>query len=95
MRLNLKVIPMPHRSFRGESCTLLSMLYRILTANVRLHQDVKPQNILVVSNERTSPHEWQFKLGDLGLSQFEKFASLKHGAAIDAQGTRTYGECVS
>jgi serine/threonine protein kinase len=61
----------------------------------RLHQDVKPQNILVVSNEHELPYEWQFKLGDLGLSHFEKLSSLQDGAAIDAQGTRTYGKCIN
>lgn len=57
----------------------------------RLHQDVKPENVLVVSSEQTVPYKWRFKLGDLGLSQFERLTNLKRRPAIDTQGTRTYG----
>jgi hypothetical protein len=47
-------------------------------ANYRSHwtpftslQDIKPENILICRSETTSPYEWQFKLSDLGLSNFK------------------------
>jgi serine/threonine protein kinase len=58
----------------------------------RWHQDVKPENILVVSNGKRYPHEWQYKLADLGLSHFKNKISLREDStASDTYGTRTYG----
>lgn len=62
------------------------------------HQDVKPANILVVSNGSIDPCEWQFKLADLGGSHFNRADQLRRGStATNRQGTRTYGapECCS
>jgi serine/threonine protein kinase len=56
------------------------------------HQDVKPSNILIVSSEEKSTYDWQFKLGDLGLSHFNsKVVSSGDSMASDSHGTRTYG----
>lgn len=59
------------------------------------HQDVRPENILVVSNGSTLPYEWQFKLADLGISHFKTTSSSRENTANDTYGTRTYGapEC--
>jgi hypothetical protein len=58
------------------------------------HQDVKPQNILVKSNNSNSPYNWNFILSDLGLSHFKRTTS-QESSDIDAYGTQTYGapEC--
>lgn len=66
----------------------------MLTYLGRWHQDVKPQNIFVVSNDEKSPYNWQFKLGDLGLSHFKMKVSSSQesdSTARDAHGTKTYG----
>lgn len=68
-----------------DGCTRWLTLYRF-------QQDVKPVNILVVSNGATSSYNWKFKLADLGLSHFQKVASGRGSVfANDAHGTRTYG----
>ena len=56
----------------------------------RWHQDVKPDNILVKSNNVDSPYDWEFVLSDLGLSHFER--TSQHRSDIDAYGTETYGK---
>ncbi|KAJ9667922.1 hypothetical protein H2201_002108 [Coniosporium apollinis] len=60
------------------------------------HQDIKPANILVMSNGQSSPYMYDFKLADLGLSHFRKHVPSE-GDALDndTYGTRTYGppEC--
>ncbi|KAL1635093.1 hypothetical protein SLS56_001845 [Neofusicoccum ribis] len=58
------------------------------------HQDVKPENILVVSGGRPNHNAFRFKLSDLGLSHFKK-SKGKEAADGDTYGTRTYGapEC--
>jgi hypothetical protein len=49
-----------------------------------------------VSNDAPSPYDWQFKLGDLGLSYFNsKVVSSGEPTASDAHGTRTYGSATS
>jgi len=53
------------------------------------HQDVKPNNILVMGNGTKSPYCWNFKLADLGLSHFKR-TSQGH-SDFDAYGTETYG----
>jgi serine/threonine protein kinase len=80
--------------FQGQVSPCFKNIRLELTEKLRLHQDVKPQNILVVSNEDALPYKWQFKLGDFGLSQFKKLTSPQDGTALDAQGTRTYGKCI-
>jgi serine/threonine protein kinase len=58
----------------------------------RFHQDVKPANILVVSNNVSSPYKWEFKVADLGLSHFKRVVDEQGTVtANDAHGTRTYG----
>ena len=61
------------------------------------HQDVKPQNILVVSSGSGNTRDWQFKLADLGISHFNPRnvgSSRQNSTASDAYGTQTYGECL-
>ncbi|KAB2577294.1 hypothetical protein DBV05_g4043 [Lasiodiplodia theobromae] len=56
------------------------------------HQDIKPDNILVVSSDRQSPYKYEFKLADLGLSHFKKPRSPNRETTDnDTYGTRTYG----
>ena len=58
----------------------------------RWHQDIKPQNILIVKKDGLSPYEWTFKLADLGLSHFKAISNGNGGATdLDTFGTRTYG----
>ena len=62
---------------------------------LRFHQDVKPANILVVSNQDSSPYKWEFKVADLGLSHFKRVIGKRESVtANDAHGTRTYGSYV-
>lgn len=62
----------------------------------RWHQDIKPANILVMSNGQNSPYMYDFKLADLGLSHFRKHVPSE-GDALDKDtcGTRTYGKLPS
>lgn len=56
------------------------------------HQDIKPQNILVVSGGSRCSHKWKFKLADLGISHFRMATSPEENStARDRYGTRTYG----
>ncbi|KAK0102819.1 hypothetical protein ONS95_000980 [Cadophora gregata] len=56
------------------------------------HQDVKPENILVLSNGSDNPQDWNFKLADLGISHFKRKNSLREeSTASDSYGTHTYG----
>ncbi|KAL2073991.1 hypothetical protein VTL71DRAFT_7769 [Oculimacula yallundae] len=56
------------------------------------HQDVKPENILVLSNGERRSQDWQFKLADLGSSHFKKIQSSREDSmASDTYGTHTYG----
>ena len=58
----------------------------------RWHQDVKPSNILVVSNGQASPYNYQFKLADLGTSHFKRtFQNQMDVSDRDTYGTRAYG----
>lgn len=60
----------------------------------RWHQDIHPRNILVQSNgdSRESPFEYNFKLGDFGISHFKsRGASWRQATDIDTSGTLTYG----
>ena len=53
---------------------------------------MKPQNILVVSNNAASQYEARFKLADLGLTHFH--TSVEDGGSstvTDDFGTQTYG----
>jgi serine/threonine protein kinase len=59
----------------------------------RWHQDVKPRNILVVSNRSSNPYDVSFKLADLGLSHFKR--TVEGGVIAtddDVSGTQTYGK---
>ncbi|KAL0253078.1 hypothetical protein SLS55_010528 [Diplodia seriata] len=57
------------------------------------HQDIKPENILVIGSGRASPYKYEFKLADLGLSHFKRPKSTTGEATdMDTYGTRTYGE---
>ncbi|TVY33614.1 Serine/threonine-protein kinase [Lachnellula subtilissima] len=53
------------------------------------HHDVKPTNILVLSNGSTNAHDFQFKLADLGISNFKP--KQKRSMTTSESGTRTYG----
>ncbi|KAH7313156.1 hypothetical protein BKA65DRAFT_517427 [Rhexocercosporidium sp. MPI-PUGE-AT-0058] len=81
---------------------LIDALWRIHTVNGDAiegpqifrgwHQDVKPENILVLSNGSRNPQDWLFKLADLGISHFKRGDSLRgNSTASDTYGTHTYG----
>jgi hypothetical protein len=75
----------------GYAATRLFLLI-LLTSRCSWHQDVKPENILVVSNGSEDILDWQFKLADLGISHFERKDSLRQDSnSSDTHGTRTYG----
>lgn len=58
--------------------------------DIRWHQDLKPENFLVVSSSTTYP--WSFKLADLGLCHFKTIMEGGPEAKdFDAFGTQTYG----
>lgn len=72
-----------------------SASFVMLLMILRFHQDVKPANILVVSNQDSSPYKWEFKVADLGLSHFKRVIGKRESVtANDAHGTRTYGSYV-
>ena len=76
--------------FQGYSST--SILHGDLTNISRWHQDVKPHNIFVKSKKGGSPSNYEFKLGDLGLSHFKKYVPSQGEATdSDTYGTRAYG----
>lgn len=58
----------------------------------RWHQDIKPANILVFSNDENSSYNCEFKIADLGLAHFKASGSeLNEPSDLDANGTRAYG----
>jgi serine/threonine protein kinase len=68
------------------------VLSGISTDNHRWHQDVKPENIFVFSNQERSPYEFTFKLADFGTSHFKKMTDCGvENTATGSYGTLTYG----
>ena len=64
----------------------------LLISTYRIHQDVKPANILVFGGNGTSPYDCHFKIADLGLTHFKPNSSHSDDPAyLDAFGTRAYG----
>lgn len=60
---------------------------------LRWHQDVKPNNILILSGKSGHPYDVEFKLADLGLSHFKRTAKLNRGIVDrDIGGTKDYGK---
>lgn len=60
---------------------------------IRWHQDIDPSNILVVSRGESSVYDCDFKIADLGLSHFKKYAQLpENDVAQDTFGTSAYGQ---
>jgi serine/threonine protein kinase len=58
----------------------------------RWHYDLKPSNILVVSNGCEERYKWQFKIADLGISHFIRNSPQQDDfRAGDTNGTMTYG----
>lgn len=75
----------------GYVCTRSGMAPILISAN-RIHQDIKPANILVFGGNGTSPYDCYFKLADLGLTHFKPSNSqLDDPSDLDAFGTRAYG----
>lgn len=63
----------------------------LIDAN-RIHQDIKPANILVFGGNGTSPYDCNFKIADLGLTHFKpSVAQANDPSGLDAFGTRAYG----
>lgn len=61
----------------------------------RWHSDLKPANILVVSGNTDSPFDCEFRLADLGTSNFARLAALGHDIQTADEGaTRQYGMLV-
>ena len=64
----------------------------LLISTNRIHQDVKPANILVFGGNGTSPYDCYFKIADLGLTHFKpSVPQLDDPSDLDAFGTRAYG----
>lgn len=60
---------------------------------LRWHQDVKPNNILVLSGNSNYPYDVEFKLADLGLSHFKRTLKLDRKIVdSDVGGTKDYGK---
>ena len=57
----------------------------------RGHHDVKPVNILVLSNGSESPADWQFKFADFGLRDSRERALGDGEASADEVHASTYG----
>lgn len=59
------------------------------------HQDLTPENILVVSKNKNSPYDCDFKIADFGLAHFKQYQSSLHNATDatdnDVYGTNAYG----
>ncbi|KAH8748010.1 kinase-like domain-containing protein [Hyaloscypha sp. PMI_1271] len=93
-------------NFWKHFCEIAKALYSVHTITPQTgdhseeqagwHYDVKPENILVFSNGRSSDYECCFKLTDFGISLF-KATDGKRGEpmAVDGCGTIMYGppEC--
>ena len=75
----------------GYVCTQFDVAPILISAN-RIHQDIKPANILVFGGNGTSPYDRYFKVADLGLTHFKPSDSqLDDPSDLDAFGTRAYG----
>jgi hypothetical protein len=62
-----------------------------LTA-VRGHYDIRPENVVVVSNGATSPSDWQFKFAHFGLNHASDKVSIDGEPVSSAtQDTAPYG----
>ena len=73
---------------------VLSQFVKYFSKHVvnRIHQDIKPANILVFSGNGTSPYDCYFKIADLGLTHFKPSGSQPNDPSeLDAFGTRAYG----
>ena len=58
----------------------------------RWHQDIKPDNILIMGWNPSSPYNCQFVLADLGLSHFKRALPTQLDASdVDTWGTHVYG----
>jgi serine/threonine protein kinase len=68
-----------------------------LTECYSIHQDIKPENILVALRAtRLSEFDCNFKLVDLGLTYFHSVTEQKAKSRIrDARGTQMFSECVA
>lgn len=63
-----------------------------ITVACRMHQDIKPANILVFRGKGNSPYDRHFKIGDLVLTSFQPSASQSNDPTdFEAFGTRAYG----
>ncbi|KAK8124371.1 uncharacterized protein PG998_000130 [Apiospora kogelbergensis] len=62
-----------------------------LTMHVRIHQDLKPSNVLVFPNQPRSPHSVELKIGDLGASTVKYGSQHQRNSAPDTGSGKTYG----
>ena len=70
----------------------MDRVYVLLADSSRGHHDIRPQNVLVVSNGAQSPSDWQFKFADFGLnSTRDKFAHDGEMASHEMQDSTSYG----
>ncbi|TPX11521.1 uncharacterized protein E0L32_007732 [Thyridium curvatum] len=56
-----------------------------------VHQDVKPSNIFVFSDGDATEFRFKFKIGDFGLSSFEKTTDTLDPSLPDHKSTKVYG----
>ena len=82
-----------YRSFVGKQ-PQQTQACPVLQADLfRWHQDIDPSNILVVSRGGSSNYDCDFKIADLGLSHFKRYASSpENDVDKDTFGTSAYGQ---
>ncbi|KAF2103948.1 kinase-like protein [Rhizodiscina lignyota] len=82
-----------------QLCTALMFIHGVKKGQnqrgVIWHQDIKPDNILVVSGGTSSRFHCKFKLADFGASHFKAVDDLSTPVDNDSHGGKTYGapEC--
>jgi len=67
-------------------------LFLLQTDLRRLHNDIKPDNILVSDQDEDSPYSVSFKLADLGLTGFVVADESDETQLRDVHGTKMYSK---
>ena len=87
---NMSVTSPMQQSFQWYVSKIVACLIIVLT-HISIHQDIKPDNILVSPGKST--YRPLFKLVDMGLTTLEeKRKNAKDAISRDAQGTQMYSK---
>lgn len=57
----------------------------------RAHHDVKPENVVVVSNGNESPSQWNFKFANVGVSHTKGSTPMRILLPSGKESSSTYG----